>query len=173
MEEEIKTEKSWQKKNHLTFFGAKSIENSLSHLLNPIFRKNKKDFLIINNLSKNWHDIVGEKYAKFCKPKIIKNSNKQNSKNLIVIAYNPAIGFFLENNSGLIIDKISTLYGFKVIDKIIIKQEPQQLETERKTEIKLEKKQEDFLQEILAKCDNQELSQTLLKLGKEIFKKTN
>jgi hypothetical protein len=173
MAKEIGVKKPWQRKNKISFFGAKTIEDSLSYLLNPIFTKNKKDFLIINNLSKNWQDVVGEKYAKFCRPKIIKNSNKQNSKNLIVIAYNSAIGFFLENNSGLIIDRISALYGFKVVDKIIIKQEPQQLETEAKTEIKLEKNQEDFLQEILAKCENQELSQTLLKLGKEIFRKTN
>lgn len=146
------------------------IESAISDLLNPIFKNHKKDFLIINNLTKNWEDIIGKKYANFCQPKSVKISSNQKLKNLIITSYNSAIGFFLENNSELIINRIANLYGFKVIDKVTIKQEPREIKQDKKQTVKLEKLQEEFLQKITSNCE-EDLAKTLINLGREIIGK--
>ena len=52
-------------------FGLQTIDNKISSLLKPILNNSKKEYILINNLVKNWSQIVGEKSAKFCMPKIV------------------------------------------------------------------------------------------------------
>jgi hypothetical protein len=42
------------------FFGTQSIEQKLSHLLKPLFHGSKKEFILINNLVKNWEEIIAK-----------------------------------------------------------------------------------------------------------------
>ena len=151
-------------------YGLQSIDSKITNLLKPIFQGGKKEFIIINNLVKNWHDVVGEKYVNFCYPKSITFDKSQKSAKLTIAVYNPAIGFFLENNSEIILERISSLYGFKTISKIIIKQEPQNIKPAA-SEIKLPPQEEKFLQEKLNAIEDKELAQTLQKLGREILRK--
>ena len=104
---------------------AKSIEENLNLVLQPLFSGSKKEFILINNLVKNWSQIIGKKYAKFCTPKMVSFSKDHKTAKLTIIAYNSAIAFFIENNCELILETIASLYGFKTINKIIIKQQPQ------------------------------------------------
>jgi len=146
-----------------------SIEESISWFLKPIFQGSKKEFILINNLVKNWEDIVGKKYAKLCYPKSVSfGKDKQNK--LTISAYNSAVGFFLQSNSEIILERIASFYGFKSITQIIIKQEPKVVESGEKQEIKLNKKEEEFLQNTLAQIEDKDLAETLGKIGKEILK---
>ena len=157
------------------YFGPQSIEQKLTSLLKPLFQGSKKEFLIINNLVKNWEEIIGKKYAKLCYPKSInftKNPQSNFSQARLTIAvYNSAIGFFLENNSEFLLGKIAELYGFKAIHKIIIKQEHKQIETEETEEIKLSEEEEKNLQLRLQDVADKDLANILAKLGREIFYK--
>jgi len=83
--------------------------------------KNINEFMVINHLSKNWQQIVGLQYCKYCKPKSINIIDKE--VKLTIIAYNSAVAFFLNNATNLIMERIAILYGYKAIKKITIKQE--------------------------------------------------
>ena len=155
-----------------TFYGLQSIDQKLAGLLKPLFQGSKKEFILINNLVKNWQEIIGKKYSEFCYPKSINlRKEKGATGKLTVGVYNSAVGFFLENNSELIIERIACFYGYKSISKIIIKHEPRIINVDKVKEIVLPQNQEDFLQERIAEIEDQDLAATLRQLGKEIFRK--
>lgn len=128
---------------------------------------------MLNNLVKNWEEIIGKKYAEFCYPKSISLGKEKNAAKLTIAVYNPAVGFFLENNSEIILERIAVSYGFKSIKKIIIKQEPKDIDSNKTREIKLPQAQEKFLQERIAEVKDEELAATLQKLGREILQNKN
>ncbi|NBV06089.1 MAG: DUF721 domain-containing protein [Proteobacteria bacterium] len=153
-------------------YGLQSIEQKLSDFLKPIFQGSKKEFILINNLVKNWQEVVGVKYFNFCYPKSVNfNKDKSVGGKLTIAVYNSSVGFFLENNSELIIERIARFYGFKAISKIIIKQEPKTTNSVQTSEIKLPELEEKFLQERVSQITDPDLSKTLQKLGREILKK--
>jgi hypothetical protein len=153
-------------------FGLQSIEQKLSSLLKPMFQGSKKEFIMINNLVKNWEEIIGKKYAVFCYPKsVVLGKDNYISGKLTIGVYNSAVGFFLENNSEIILERIATFYGFKSISKIIIKQEPKVVDVNLNLEIKLPEQQEKFLKGKIDDIEDKDLAATLQKLGREIFKK--
>ncbi len=153
-------------------FGLQTIDQKLTSLLKPLFQGSKKEFLIINNLVKNWEEIVGKKYAKLCYPKSInfsKNARDNFSQaKLTVAVHNSSIGFFLENNSEFLLEKIAALYGFKAIHKIIIKQEPKPFESEEE-DVKLSQLAEKNLQETIKDVADPDLARVLARLGREIL----
>ena len=151
-------------------FGLQSIDQKLSSLLKPLFQGSKKEFILVNNLVKNWEEIIGKKYAPFCYPKSV-NLGKEKSADgkLTIGVYNSAVGFFLESSSELIIERIASFYGFKSISRIIIKQEPKVVETNKAREIKLPAEEEKSILEMVAKVEDEELAKTLRRLGKQVF----
>jgi hypothetical protein len=151
-------------------FGLQPLERKLEHLLKPLFHGSKKEFIFINNLVKNWPEIIGKKYADFCYPKSVSFSKDKGSSKLTIAVYNSAVGFFLENNCEIILERIATFYGFKSISKIIIKQEPKNVKSHQATDIKLSQSKEKFLQEKISEISDENLAETLQKLGREIFK---
>jgi hypothetical protein len=151
-------------------YGLQAIDQKITNLLKPIFSGNKKEFILINNLVKNWQEIVGKKYFEFCYPKSVNFGKDKSGAKLTVGVYNPAIGFFLEQNSELIIERIASLYGFKSVSKIIIKQEPKHIQGAEIEQAKLSPEKEKFLSEKIKDVDDEELAKTLQKLGREVFK---
>lgn len=153
-----------------TSFGLQSIDQKLTNLLKPIFSGSKKKFILVNNLAKNWSEIIGKKYAELCYPKSVSFGKEVSSNGKLTIAvHNPAVGFFLESNSELILERIAAFYGFKSIGKIIIKQEPKELNAKPLTKIHLPPEKEKILQEIIKNIDDQSLAETLQKLGREVL----
>jgi hypothetical protein len=152
-------------------FGLQTIEEKMSHLLKPIFQGSKKEFILINNLVKNWAQIVGPKYAKFCAPKMVNFEKNKTGAKLTISVFNSSVGFFLENNSDIIIERIATLYGFKSINRIIIKQEPKNIEMEQLDKKINDKNIEKMVDSTLENIENKELEATLKKLAEDIFGK--
>ena len=150
-------------------YGLQPIEHKISDLLKPIFSGNKKEFVIINNLVKNWEEIVGKKYAKFCYPKLVNFDKNQKGAKLTVAVFNSAAAFFLENNSEFLLERIAVFYGHKTIVKIAIKLEPQVIDIKTEKEIRLPQKHQERLENVLSSIEDKELAQTLEKLGKEIL----
>ncbi|MSP33914.1 MAG: DUF721 domain-containing protein [Rickettsiales bacterium] len=165
-----KNESSAKSDNRI--YGLQSLDQKLTSLLKPMFQGNKKEFLIINNLVKNWEEIVGKKYSKSCYPKAInfsKNPRDSFSQAKLTIAvHNSSIGFFLENNSEFLLEKIAALYGFKAVHKIIIKQELKPSEAIEE-DAKLSPTEEKNLQEKIKDITDPELAKTLARLGREIL----
>ena len=150
-----------------------SLEDNLGVILKPLFSSSKKEFILINNLIKNWENIVGKKYSKLCAPQLVSFNNPKNQGKLTIIAYNSAIAFFIENNSELIIERIASLSGFKNIFKIIVKQQPQDLTTSKTLPISLQKKQEEFLKNKILNIADQDLALTIANLGRHIINEAN
>jgi hypothetical protein len=149
---------------------ARSIEENLNLVLQPLFSGSKKEFILINNLVKNWSQIIGKKYAKFCTPKMVSFSKDHKTAKLTIIAYNSAIAFFIENNCELILETIASLYGFKTINKIIIKQQPQIIKNTEDEKIILSASKEEFLQDKISDLHDQDLALSLQNLGRHIIK---
>ena len=156
-----------------TSYGLQSLDQKLSHLLKPLFQGSKKEFILVNNLVKNWEEVIGKKYSEFCYPKSVNFGKTKiaGDGKLTIGVYNSAVGFFLENNSELIIERIARFYGFKSISKIIIKQEPKIINSEKALGARLPEAQEKFLAEKISEISDQDLAETLQKLGREIFRK--
>ncbi|MBU6338613.1 MAG: DUF721 domain-containing protein [Rickettsiales bacterium] len=151
-------------------YGMQTVEQKLSNLLSSNkFTGNKKEFIIINNLIKNWEEIIGKKYAPFCYPKSITSDKSEKNLKLTIAAHNSSIGFQLESNSEFLLEKITKLYGYKVISKIIIKQEPKQVKSNSEIEIKLSKEEQEKIDSQLKNVENQELAEVLSLLGKDIY----
>lgn len=158
-------------KKKRTNFGLQPLEKNLDSVLKPIFDGSKKEFALVNNLSKNWEDVIGKKYSKFCYPKSVTFPKKKNSKPKLTIGvYNPSVGFFLEQNSEIILERIASFYGFRSIEKIIIKQEPKEFEARVDIDaIKIPKKKQELLDNTLKNIEDKELAKTLERLGKVVF----
>lgn len=158
-------------KKKRTNFGLQPLEKNLDSVLKPIFDGSKKEFALINNLAKNWEDVIGKKYSKFCYPKSVTFPKRKNTKPKLTIAvYNPSVGFFLEQNSEIILERIASFYGFRSIEKIVIKQEPKEFETKIDIdEIKISKKKQEFLDNTLKDIEDKELAKILERLGKIMF----
>lgn len=152
-------------------YGMQSIDQKIGHLLKPIFAGSKKEFILINNLVKNWPEIIGKKYAKFCYPKSIHFDKSQKTAKLTIGVYNSAVGFYLESSSDYLIEKIAKTYGYKAITKIIIKQEPKMVDNNSHKEIKLDKTQQKQLDNTLKQVEDENLVTILEKLGKDILSK--
>ncbi len=150
-------------------YGLQTIDDKMTALLKPIFQGSKKEFILINNLTKNWPEIIGKTYAKFCYVKSVR-FDRENKASLTIAVHNPATGFFIDNSSELIIERIATLYGFKSIHRIIVKQEPKDVDNKAEIDFKLDDKKESFLQQKTKDIENQELLETLQILGREIIK---
>ncbi len=158
----------------MKYYGPQPIEQKLANLLKPLFQGSKKEFILINNLVKNWEEIAGKKYAQFCYPKSVNfGKDRAQGGKLTIAVYNSAVGFFLENNSELLIERIARMYGHKAIFRIIIKQEPKIITHNLHQEITLSEPEERNLEKQLANITDQELAQTLQKLGRAILKDKN
>lgn len=151
------------------------LENKISQILKPIFSKKKdakkNNFLIINNLNKNWQKIVGEKCWQFCHPKKIKfEKNKKSAGILNISAHNSSIAFYLEANSNQIIQNIASYYGYKIVAEIRIIQEPQNLVAVPTKIVKIiNQKQQDFISDSTTKIKDANLKNILQELGKSII----
>lgn len=150
-------------------FGMQTVEQKLSDFITKKFTGNKKEFIIINNLTRNWEEIIGKKYATFCYPKSITSDKNHKALKLTIAVHNSSIGFQIENNAEFLLEKISKLYGYKTISKIIIKQEPKQIKISSTLEIKLNEEQQKKLDLTLKDIENKELADILSLLGKDIL----
>lgn len=158
--------------------GIITIDNAITNLLKPIFVGDKKKFIAINHLQKNWDNIIGNNYYKFCLPKIIKFDKFGNKATLTIIAYNSSIAFLIENNQNNIIEKIKTLSGLHSIDKIKIIQQPANINSRiiGKNSFYQKSPQEindirNKIDKILTKIDDKEIKNTLEDLAMSIFSK--
>ena len=161
------------RQNNLQNIGFKPLEKNISQILKPIFTKKKDNFLVINNLNKNWQKVIGEKCWQFCWPKKIKFEKNKKSDGILTIGVNnSAAAFYLEASTNQIIENIASYYGYKIVTEIRIVQEPRILGENKSIEIHRNISQES--QNIIAKSTSQikdlELKEILQKLGKSILK---
>jgi len=156
------------------YSGFQKLDDNISKIIKPISKKKRENFVILQNLTKNWPEIAGQKYYQYCYPKKIK-FNQNNTAILFIGAYNSAIAFALEGNKNYIIEKIASYFGYKIVTDIKILQELKEIKLQKvKKSRKLDDKEEKFIKNNTLKIKDQELQSVLKKLGELILsQKTN
>ena len=101
--------------------GTKSIRNSLNSVLKPIVTNPKSSF--IYTLVNNWDRIFG-KYSGYCGLGKISLLNDGRQGNIVVYSYNSATSFYLSNGIQFLLDKIISLFGYRAVLKISVKEVP-------------------------------------------------
>lgn len=157
-----------------SYNGFKKLEDNIGQIIKPISRKKKDNFFIVNNLAKNWQNIVGEQYSKFCKPQKV-NFNHDKKAILTISASNSAVAFALESKSQDIIEKIAIYFGYKLVSSIKITQtlrEAEKSTTNSTKDLKiLSNEDENLILQLTQEVKDKNLQEILQKLGKSIFSK--
>lgn len=146
----------------------KDINYLVRDIVKPI-TKNYSPVLLI--LTRNWENIIGEKYAEFCEvEKVSFQKNKKNDGTIYIKAFNNVISFYIENNKEFILEKINAIFGYSLISKIFIKQTPKIVKQYQQNTKKISDNDKQFLAEITKNLEESELKDSLNKLGEMILK---
>ena len=146
----------------------KDINYLVRDIVKPI-TKNYSPVLLI--LTRNWENIIGEKYADFCEvEKVSFQKNKKNDGTIYIKAFNNVISFYIENNKEFILEKINAIFGYSLISKIFIKQTPKIIKQYQQNTKKISDNDKQFLISITQNLEENELKDSLNKLGEMILK---
>ena len=146
----------------------KDINYLVRNIVKPI-TKNYSPVLLI--LTRNWENIIGEKYAEFCEvEKVSFQKNKKNNGIIYIKAFNNVISFYIENNKEFILEKINAIFGYSLISKIFIKQTPKIVKQYQQNTKKISDNDKQFLADITQNLEENELKDSLNKLGEMILK---
>ena len=138
-----------------------SFQKYSRELLRPILKNPKCSFLY--TISSNMLNIVGSKYINYCKIEKVTLNKENKQGNVYMIIYNSATSFYINNNKDYIMEKINTLFGYKAVLNLYLKEIPIAIKNEKK-EIKINK---NFSLGIKGMDDN--LNKSLNELGSTIF----
>ena len=152
------------------------IEKQINKILKSSFVKKKGNFIIINNLIKNWQQIIGKQCFELCAPKKVKfDKGRKNNGVLTITAKSSAAAFYIEINSSQIIENIASYYGYKIISKINIIQHLQDIKNlnipTSKTIVKITQDQQNLIDKKTESIKNNQLKLILQQLGTSIFTK--
>jgi len=132
------------------------------------FLKNYSPVILI--LKRNWKNIFGEKYFEFCEPeKVYFQKDKKNDGVLYIIAFNAVISFYIDNNKEFILEKINSIFGYKLIKDLRIKQNPKIISQYLKNVIKLDKNQKNEIENKINKIEDTDLKKSLEYLGEILY----
>lgn len=150
--------------------------NNIGYALNQVIKPfSKRNLTLIVPIIKNWENIIGKKYSKFCEPEKIrfKKGEKGNGE-LYISVFNPAIALYLDSNELYICEKIASYFGYKIVSKIRLIQRPklvknintrQSLQNKKVSEKILNK-----VETVTAEIENPILKKALEDLGKVTIK---
>ena len=113
-----------------------SFQNYSRDLLRPLLKNPKYSFLY--TISSNMLNIVGIKYINYCKIEKVTLNKENKQGNVYMITYNSATSFYINNNKEYIMEKINTLFGYKAVLNLYLKEVPTIVNFEKK-EIKINK----------------------------------
>lgn len=146
----------------------KDINCLVRNIVKPI-TKNYSPVLLI--LTRNWENIIGEKYAEFCEvEKVSFQKNKKNDGTIYIKAFNNVISFYIENNKEFILEKINSIFGYFLISKIFIKQTPKIVKQYQQNTKKISDNNKEFLNKLIQNFEENELKKSLNELGISILK---
>ena len=140
------------------------ISNAISRVYKNNSGQNDSRFI---NLMRNWDNIIGKEYAKILSP--IKVSSK--TKSLVVSSEK---NFSLEANyiAPMLLEKINGFYGYKAFNKIDFLFKKKRKENEKgKESVTVKEETQGKIKEIVCNIDNNELKESLERLGRSMAKK--
>jgi hypothetical protein len=157
-------------KNIRKYSGVRALASSLNMVTNPIF---KKRGFVENKIITDWYIIVGEMLAGYSSPhKVVFGKDKQTGGVLHIQVTDGGMAMELSYMEPVIIEKISTYFGYKAIVKLKIIQRPKPYVSNAKQLVakrQLSILEAETLQRQLADMEDGELKTALARLGKSIL----
>tara|TARA_B100000945_G_scaffold278564_1_gene244423 strand:+ start:246 stop:725 length:480 start_codon:yes stop_codon:yes gene_type:complete len=156
--------KKYTKQRSRTIQGLRSFKNTLpTNVKKIIIRKGE----IFSNILENWKFIVGDDLFKICHPKSIKNT-KQFRKRYLKIMVQKGTEVEVEYSKNVIIDKLNSFVGYKIVDTIKI--ETFERETSHKKNKKRYAAKSNYSKKI-SSVKNDKIKKSLIELEKLIKKR--
>ena len=103
-------------------FSTKLISNTINSVIKSLSKS--PSFNSLSKIYRNWNNIIDRKYLKYCYPLKVTINFEQKTGKLIVVSYNPATSFYLNNNKNYLLSKINTYFGYNSIVSIQIQEIP-------------------------------------------------
>lgn len=152
---------------------AKPVADYVSKLLSPVIERRAG---MTMDLIAVWEEIVGEEHAHHSRPEKL-NWPRQASDDdpfepaTLVIACEPAGALFLQHQTGSVIQRINTYFGFAAVARIKLVQKPiaNQLPRRKRPKPPLTKGKSAKLSKLLEDVDDPTLRDALEKLGRGVF----
>lgn len=154
--------------------GMHSLSFSLDKAIKPAF---KKRGFAEQKIITAWTDIVGQTLSQYSAPKKLSFPPQSHSNGtLYVEVYDSGLAMELQHMEPMVIEKISTYFGYQAIGRIRIIQkivhrffdEPEEVETKPLTP-----EQQETLVDMLDGIEDEKLRRTILSLGKTRFERNN
>ncbi|MBP1532286.1 MAG: DUF721 domain-containing protein [Alphaproteobacteria bacterium] len=124
-----------------------------------------------------WPQIVGEQIAKYSLPhKLIFSKNQGDNGTLTIMTLSGAFAMEIQQNEGIILQKINAFFGYNAVGKIRIIQNsnPEDFLQAKKPYGKVKKtvvsaEEEAYITELIKDISDEKLRNTLENLGKAVF----
>ncbi|MES0809583.1 DciA family protein [Roseibium sp. SCPC15] len=157
---------------------AKPLADLVSKAMTPVCRK--RGFASVDIVA-SWADIVGERYGTRVQPDRLVWPRQPELRDpetvpqpaTLVVHTDGATALMLSHDSGQVIERINTFYGWAAIGRIKILQKPVQVKrvAPRKTLRELTQSEEKKLDDSLQGFENERLREALKKLGAQVIAK--
>lgn len=144
---------------------------NINYLVNSLLKQFGKTpkFTALDKIYRNWDQIIDNKYLKYCYPQKINLNPEQKTCKLLVVSYNSATSFYINNNKNYIISKINTYFGYNAVENVYIQEIPTIIKDNHTKKIKKELTSEEMNYIENIKNKNNKLEDSLRGLAKSIF----
>lgn len=149
----------------------KNLRNILAKITTPLAQKQG---FIRASILLDWNLIVGEKFAEFCQPEKIIFPHERRTGGRLTLKTSSAFALELSHLEPLIVEKINQYFGYKAVDKLLIKNGKVTPRAKKQhptptVDATTQAQLEDMTRDI----HDPKLRQTLIELGKGVLSESN
>ncbi|MBX3487005.1 MAG: DUF721 domain-containing protein [Candidatus Paracaedibacteraceae bacterium] len=149
----------------------KNLRNILSRITTPLAQKQG---FIRASILLDWDIIVGEKFAAFCQPEKIIFPHERRTGGRLTLKTSSAFALEISHLEPLIVEKINQYFGYKAVDKLLIKNGKITPKPKKKHPIPtVDQATLEHLESITDDIQDPKLRQTLIELGKGVLSQAN
>lgn len=148
----------------------KILKNAISKLTDPIYQRQG---FIRSTIILEWKLIVGTQFAQFCQPEKITFPLEKRTGGRLILKTTSSFAPELQFQEPIIIDRINKYFGYRAVDKLIIRHGMTATNNlVKRKERPLSDEMRSHLQESVEGISNEDLQQALMNLGVGIMGKS-
>ena len=164
---------SKEKQGKKPFRGPQQISELVSGVLNPLMQQRAG---MTMQLVMAWEEIAGHIHADYTRPEKLEwprqiSDDEPFMPATLCIACESARAIYLQHETGMIIERVNSFFGFNAIDRIKIVQKSVQTteKPRRRPPTQLDPQQQKRLSDLVNSVEDEKLKQALSKMGKGVF----
>lgn len=148
----------------------KNLRSLLHKITTPI---SQQQGFVRASILLDWHLIVGERFANFCQPEKISFPVERRTGGRLTLKTSSAFALEISHLEPLIVERINRYFGYKAVDKLLIKNGKVTHRTPKKhPQPHVSPEQLIHIESLLDGIDHPALRATLIELGKGIYSKS-